>query len=208
MHVEDRVDVEPRQEVHRRAQVGDVAVEDRLAELVRVARLAPVADSRVVGRGPSWLEPAPGHAQSDDVEGQPGHERRVGGGKIPWAPGVGVELVGRELVDGVHTMEEHHSTVAVVEIRATRRTQGTRNGCGLDVCPVKGPRAQGGQARGVGRRGGHGGRHQDGGGQDESGRQGQTRAAIHGDQSGVGAPFPGRGLGINWPRVGSSRPAD
>ena len=47
--------------------------------------------------------------------------------------GIGVELVGRELVHRVDPVEEHHPPLAVVEERTSRRAQSARDGCGLHV---------------------------------------------------------------------------
>ena len=188
VHVEDGVDVEAGQESHGRLQVGDVAIEDGLAELLRVARLSFVADGRVVGRRPSRLEPAPRHAQTDDVEPKPGHERGVGGREVPGPAGIGIELVGRELVHGVHPVEEHHPPPAVVEVRTARRAQRARDGCGLHVGPLEDrPSARRAatwrRPTAASRR-----RQQHAGDQDEGGWPGRPGSAIHGAQSGGRPP--------------------
>ena len=106
------------------ARSVEIGVEDGLVELVRVPRLPPAADRQGVGRGRSRLQPLPGHPQADDVEAERGDERGVGGREVPGLPGRGVELVGGELVDGVHAVEEHDATLLVIEEWAAGGTDG------------------------------------------------------------------------------------
>ncbi len=130
VHVEDGVDVEPRQQVDRGAQVVDVAVQHGLVELVRVAGGPVGADGRVVGGGGARLQPAPGHAEPHHVEAQPRHQRGVGDREVPRLALVGVELIRRVLVDGIDAVEEDDAARAVVEIGPAGRRDPARDGGG------------------------------------------------------------------------------
>ncbi len=186
MHVEDGVDVKASQQVDGLGQVRHVPVEDGLVELVRVGGRAGRADGGVVGRGGARLQPAPGHAQPHHVEAQAGHQGGVGRREVPGLLRVGIELIGRVLVDGVDPVEEHDPAPAVIEEGSARRRDPARHAAASRRRRRWARTASAGRvpAGTWWRRGGPcTGTHQDGGQDPQGHDQGEKPAAAHGDQS-------------------------
>ncbi len=83
VHVEQGVDVKATEQVDGRLQLGEVRVDDCLAELAWIMGRAGRADGRIVRRSGPRLESLPGQPQPHHVEPEPGHQRGIGGAEVP-----------------------------------------------------------------------------------------------------------------------------
>ena len=129
VHVEDGEDVITAEEIDRSLEPGQVAIEHRPIELMRVTRVAGAADGGVVGRQGARLEPTPGHAEPDDAEAQPGDQGRVVGIEVPRFTRIGIDLEGRMFVHHVDPVEDDDTSGPIGEEGTTVCGQRTLYRC-------------------------------------------------------------------------------